>query len=109
VQRTARAGAPVLEVEAHRGAWAGAGRFLRLGVEHIFGGLDHIAFLIGVLLLGGTLAQLLGIVDARWREAQFATTSLVAAAPYRETTAHTDVNFTPGNPLNVRATVALYF
>jgi outer membrane receptor protein involved in Fe transport len=49
------------------------------------------------------------LLDSRWREAQFATTSLVAAAPYRETTAHTDVNFTPGNPLNVRATVALYF
>lgn len=64
VQRTARAGAPLLEVEAHPSAWAGAGRFLRLGVEHIFGGLDHIAFLIGVLLLGGTLAQLLGIVTA---------------------------------------------
>jgi hypothetical protein len=64
VQRTARAGAPVLEVEAHPGAWAGGVRFLRLGMEHIFGGLDHIAFLIGVLLLGGTLAQLLGIVTA---------------------------------------------
>jgi hypothetical protein len=64
VQRTARAGAPVLEVEAQPGAWAGAGRFLRLGIEHIFGGPDHLAFLIGVLLLGGTLAQLLGIVTA---------------------------------------------
>jgi HupE/UreJ protein len=64
VQRTARAGAPVLEVEAHPGAWAGAGRFLRLGAEHIFQGSDHIAFLIGVLLLGGTFRQLLGIVTA---------------------------------------------
>ncbi len=64
VQRTARAGAPVLEVDAQPGAWAGAGRFLRLGAEHIFQGADHIAFLIGVLLLGGTLRQLLGIVTA---------------------------------------------
>jgi len=64
VQRTARASAPVLEVEAHPGAWAGAGRFLRLGAEHIFQGADHIAFLIGVLLLGGTFRQLLGIVTA---------------------------------------------
>jgi hypothetical protein len=64
VQRTARAGASILEVEAHPGAWAGAGRFLRLGAEHIFQGSDHIAFLIGVLLLGGTFRQLLGIVTA---------------------------------------------
>jgi len=64
VQRTARASAPVLEVEARPGAWAGAGRFLRLGAEHIFQGSDHIAFLLGVLLLGGTFRQLLGIVTA---------------------------------------------
>jgi outer membrane receptor protein involved in Fe transport len=49
------------------------------------------------------------LLDAKWREAQFATTSLVAIPPYNETTPHTDVNFTPGNPLKVRATVALYF
>ena len=38
VQRTARASAPVLEVEPQPGVWAGAGRFLRLGAEHIFRG-----------------------------------------------------------------------
>ena len=64
VQRTARAGAPVLEVQAQPGAWAGAGRFLRLGAEHIFQGADHIAFLIGVLLLGGSFRQLVGIITA---------------------------------------------
>ena len=64
VQRTARASAPVLEVEAQPEAWAGAGRFLRLGAEHIFQGTDHIAFLIGVLLLGGSFRQLVGIVSA---------------------------------------------
>jgi hydrogenase/urease accessory protein HupE len=64
VQRTARASAPVLEVEAQPDAWAGAGRFLRLGAEHIFQGADHIAFLIGVLLLGGSFRQLVGIVTA---------------------------------------------
>jgi hypothetical protein len=64
VQRSARAGSSVLEVEAHPGAWAGAGRFFRLGAEHIFQGSDHIAFLVGVLLLGGTFRQLLGIVTA---------------------------------------------
>ena len=40
------------------------GRFLRLGAEHIFQGSDHIAFLVGVLLLGGSFRQLLGIVTA---------------------------------------------
>jgi HupE / UreJ protein len=64
VQRTARASAPVLEVEAQPSAWAGAGRFLRLGAEHIFQGADHIAFLLGVLLLGGSVRQLVGIVTA---------------------------------------------
>lgn len=64
VQRTARASAPVLDVEARPSAWAGAGRFLRLGAEHIFQGTDHIAFLIGVLLLGGSFRQLVGIVTA---------------------------------------------
>jgi len=64
VQRTARATAPILEVEAQPEARAGAGRFLRLGAEHIFQGTDHIAFLIGVLLLGGSFRQLVGIVTA---------------------------------------------
>ena len=64
VQRTARASTPVLEVEAQPGPWADAGRFLRLGAEHIFPGTDHIAFLIGVLLLGGSFRQLVGIVTA---------------------------------------------
>ena len=64
VQRTARASAPVLEVEPQPGVWAGARRFLRLGAEHIFQGSDHIAFLIGVLLLGGSFRQLVGIVTA---------------------------------------------
>jgi hydrogenase/urease accessory protein HupE len=36
----------------------------RLGAEHIFQGSDHIAFLIGVLLLGGSFRQLVGIVTA---------------------------------------------
>jgi len=64
VQRSARAASPVLELEAAPRAWEGAGRFLRLGAEHIFTGADHLAFLLGVLLLGGTFRQLVGIVTA---------------------------------------------
>ena len=80
VQRTARASVPVLEVEGQPSAWAGAGRFLRLGAEHIFQGTDHIAFLIGVLLLGGTFRQLVGIVTA-FTVAHSITLALAAREP----------------------------
>ncbi len=40
------------------------GRFLRLGVEHIFTGYDHIAFLVGLIILGGSLGSLAGIVTS---------------------------------------------
>lgn len=39
-------------------------RFLREGVLHIFGGPDHVCFVIGLLLLGGTLKKLLRVVTA---------------------------------------------
>ncbi len=39
-------------------------QFLREGVAHIFGGFDHVLFLISLLLLGGTGKQLLKIVTA---------------------------------------------
>lgn len=38
--------------------------FLKLGVEHIFTGYDHILFLVALLLPGGNLSQLLKIVTA---------------------------------------------
>jgi hydrogenase/urease accessory protein HupE len=38
--------------------------FLLEGIRHIFIGPDHILFVIGLLLLGGTLGQLLKIVTA---------------------------------------------
>lgn len=42
----------------------GFGRFFVLGVEHIWTGYDHLAFLLALLLPGGTLARLAGIVTA---------------------------------------------
>ena len=39
-------------------------QFLAQGVWHIFTGPDHILFIVGLLLLGGTLKQLLKIVTA---------------------------------------------
>jgi hypothetical protein len=38
------------------------GDFLWLGVEHILTGYDHLVFLLGLLLLGGTLPDLVRIV-----------------------------------------------
>jgi hydrogenase/urease accessory protein HupE len=40
------------------------GQFLAEGVHHIFIGPDHILFVVGLLLLGGTLRHLLKIVSA---------------------------------------------
>jgi hydrogenase/urease accessory protein HupE len=37
-------------------------QFIREGVGHIFLGFDHICFVVGLLLLGGTLKQLLKVV-----------------------------------------------
>ena len=39
-------------------------QFVREGVHHIFIGPDHILFIVGLLLLGGNLRQLLKIVTA---------------------------------------------
>ncbi|WP_309709786.1 HupE/UreJ family protein [Armatimonas sp.] len=39
-------------------------RFVREGVAHIFGGPDHVCFVLGLLLLGGGLKQLLKTVTA---------------------------------------------
>ena len=39
-----------------------ARRFIPAGIQHIFAGPDHILFIIGLLLLGGTLARLVTIV-----------------------------------------------
>jgi hydrogenase/urease accessory protein HupE len=38
--------------------------FVKEGVGHIFLGLDHICFVVGLLLLGGTLRQLLKVVTS---------------------------------------------
>jgi hydrogenase/urease accessory protein HupE len=63
-QRVAQADDPSFEVVRSRRVGAEFVRFLRLGIEHIFTGYDHIAFLIGLLLLGGSLRRLVGIVTA---------------------------------------------
>jgi hypothetical protein len=39
-------------------------QFLRLGVFHIFTGYDHVLFLVGLLLVGGSLVEVLKIVTS---------------------------------------------
>jgi hydrogenase/urease accessory protein HupE len=47
-----------------QGRWAVVKTFVLSGIEHILIGPDHILFLIGLLLLGGTFARLALIVTA---------------------------------------------
>ncbi|HZZ84780.1 MAG TPA: HupE/UreJ family protein [Anaeromyxobacteraceae bacterium] len=64
-EHAVRAERPRFWLEGGGGAWSDtARRFLALGVEHIFTGYDHLAFLLGLLLLGGTLRGLFRIVTA---------------------------------------------
>lgn len=60
---------PVLDIP-ERGASGrstfapGFGGWVQLGIKHIFEGTDHIAFLIALLLVGGSLKRVLGMVTA---------------------------------------------
>jgi hydrogenase/urease accessory protein HupE len=47
-----------------QGTWAVLRRFIPAGVHHILIGPDHLMFLAGLLLLGGTLKHLLIVVSA---------------------------------------------
>lgn len=47
-----------------QGTWAVIRTFVPAGIEHIMIGPDHVLFLVGLLLLGGSLAKLAAIVTA---------------------------------------------
>jgi hydrogenase/urease accessory protein HupE len=47
-----------------QGTWAVVTRFVGSGIEHIFGGSDHVAFIVGLLLVGGSLWRLLAVMTA---------------------------------------------
>jgi hydrogenase/urease accessory protein HupE len=49
---------------SRQGVWAVIKRFVPSGVHHILIGPDHLLFLIGLLLLGGTMRQLTLVVTA---------------------------------------------
>ncbi len=111
--RTATLGLNALHPDGYRG---------RLGLRHV---ADRPATQDESLTAQGyTLVDLylgfrrrfweIGVVienlfDRRWREAQFANQSQLRLAPYNETAPANDIHFTPGNPINVRATASLYF
>jgi hydrogenase/urease accessory protein HupE len=44
--------------------WQTFGRFVRLGVEHIFTGYDHLAFLLGLLVATATIRSLVMIITS---------------------------------------------
>lgn len=54
---------PVIEIAPGATSWV-SWSFLSLGVEHILLGWDHLIFLFGLLLLGGTFRSLLGTITA---------------------------------------------
>jgi len=47
-----------------QGVWAVLQKFVPSGVHHILIGPDHLLFLVGLLLMGGTIRQLLLVVTA---------------------------------------------
>jgi hydrogenase/urease accessory protein HupE len=44
--------------------WAVVQRFVHMGILHIFTGPDHMMFVLGLILVGGTLRQLFTVVTA---------------------------------------------
>jgi hydrogenase/urease accessory protein HupE len=57
-------GASILEVGASAGSGSAVASMLWVGIIHILGGLDHLVFLFGLILVGGTLRGLLMTVTA---------------------------------------------
>jgi hydrogenase/urease accessory protein HupE len=64
VQRVLRAAEPRLVVPARPRAATVVADYGRLGVEHILGGLDHLLFVLGLVLLVGPGRRLVGTVTA---------------------------------------------
>lgn len=57
-------GTITFEPAAHQGIFSVIRQFVAEGVHHIFIGPDHVLFVIGLLLLGGSVGRLLRIVTA---------------------------------------------
>jgi len=55
---------PAATVPARQGGWSVAGEYLRLGVEHILGGVDHLLFVLALLFLVSGFGRLVKTVTA---------------------------------------------
>ena len=55
---------PAALIPLRQSAWAVAGEYLQLGVEHIVGGKDHLLFVLGLLLLVRGLRRLVKTITA---------------------------------------------
>lgn len=58
---TGDGGAEVAAGEGHASGFVG---LFVSGIEHILGGLDHLLFLLGLVLVGGSLRGLIGVITA---------------------------------------------
>jgi len=64
VQRVLRAAEPRLVVPARPSALTVAADYCRLGIEHILGGVDHLLFVLGLVLLVGPGRRLVATITA---------------------------------------------
>jgi hydrogenase/urease accessory protein HupE len=55
---------PAAAIPARQGGWSVAGEYLRLGVEHILGGIDHLLFVLALLLITRGFGRLVKTVTA---------------------------------------------
>lgn len=53
-----------VQIDAQRNWLASCGQFVRMGILHIFTGYDHVAFLLGVVLIGGSLRTIVKVVTS---------------------------------------------
>jgi len=63
-RRVLDASSPTLEIRAAPGIWATAREYFGLGFEHILGGIDHLLFVLGLLLLVSSPRMLVETVTA---------------------------------------------
>ncbi len=55
---------PWMEITATPSPWSVAGTYLRMGIEHILGGIDHLLYVLALLLLVKGWKRLVGAITA---------------------------------------------
>lgn len=56
--------APMAKVPASQSGWSVAGEYLKLGIEHILAGVDHLLFVLALVLIVTDWKRLLGTITA---------------------------------------------